>query len=213
MVQNFLAVFRGRNLFWHLFAIALTAALVLSGADWWYFEHTRSSAFGWIVMGAGLGGFAVPVLGPAGLYLWGVFRGSHRIRTIAAATAQASALGYIVSTLYKIVTGRIQPSLLLDQVAGPDISHAFHFGLFQNGVFWGWPSSHAAVAFAGAVCFVLLVKNKPLRIAAIIYAIFIGIGASIGFHWLSDVVAGTIFGILVGTIVARSYSAVIDSRL
>jgi membrane-associated phospholipid phosphatase len=206
-VRNFLAVFKGRNLFWHALAIVLTAILVFSGLDWWYYEHTRSGVLFWIVLGAGLGGFVVPIFVPLGMYVWARYRRDVRVSYIALATAQASAIGYIISTIYKVFTGRTQP-VLFTQVSNIDISHAFHFGILQNGVFWGWPSSHAATAFAGVVCFALLVRSKPLRVLAIAYAIFVGFGASIGFHWLSDVVAGIIFGTLVGVIVAKSYSDV-----
>jgi membrane-associated phospholipid phosphatase len=204
--RNVRTIFIPRSLLWHALAIALTAALVFSGADWWYYEHTRSVLFDWVVFGAGIGGFFVPVLVPLGLYIWGDVAKKESLMHLGAATGQASLLGYLLSVFYKIFAGRTQPEFLTT-LSHTDITHAFHFGILQNGVFWGWPSSHAATAFAGAVALALLVRNKPLRIIALVYAIFVGLGASIGFHWLSDVIAGAIFGSLVGIIVARSFSA------
>ncbi len=124
---------------------------------------------------------------------------------LGAAVGQASLVGYLLSDFYKIFTGRTQPEFLTS-FSNVDITHAFHFGILQNGVFWGWPSSHAATAFAGAVAFALLVRSKPLRIIALCYAVFVGLGASIGFHWLSDVAAGAIFGSLVGYVVAKDFA-------
>ncbi len=69
ILRNGMSVFRTRNLVWHALAIALTAFLVLMGADWWYYEHTRNVLFSWLVFGAGIGGFFVPVVVPLGLYL------------------------------------------------------------------------------------------------------------------------------------------------
>ena len=205
--QNFLRVFRGRNLVWHVLAIAITAVLVLSDADWQYFEITRSDSlwFSVIVFAAGIGGFILPVLVPLALYFWGQFRTDRALMLTAAATGQAAAIGYLVSVVYKIFTGRTQPEFLT-HFGTTDISRAFHFGLFQNGIFWGWPSSHAAVAFAAATCFALLSRSRAAGIVALGCAVFIGFGASIGFHWLSDVLAGAILGILAGTIVAKRFA-------
>ena len=209
-LANFLDVFRGRNLVWHAIAIALTAILVLCGLDWWFFEHTRSGALEPLILTAGIGGFFVPVLTPVGIYLWGEYRNSRSLMSLGAAVAQTELIGYLVSILYKVFTGRTQPEFLT-HFSSVDISHAFHFGILQNGIFWGWPSSHAAVAFAGATALALLASKKYVRIGAFVYATLIGFGAAIGFHWLSDVLAGAIIGVLVGTIVAKSYSAFVNT--
>lgn len=210
MAANVLTIFRGKNLWWHALAITFTAALVFTGADWWFFEHTRSSAFEPFILTAGIGGFFVPVLAPIGIYFWGEYRKNRSLMNTGAAVAQAELIGYLVSILYKVFTGRTQPEFLT-HFSNLDISHAFHFGILQNGVFWGWPSSHAVVAFAGATALVLMSKHRPIRVGAALYAMFVGFGAAVGFHWLSDVLAGAIIGILVGGIVAKSYSALVKT--
>ncbi len=88
--QNFLTVFKGRNLLWHVLAIALTALLVITGADWWYYEHTRNALFSWLVFGAGIGGFFVPVVVPLGLYIWGGVFKKENLMHLGAAVGQAS---------------------------------------------------------------------------------------------------------------------------
>ena len=122
----------------------------------------------------------------------------------AGALAEAGVIAWLISSAYKVFTGRIQPEFLTN-ISSLDITREFHFGFLQNGIYWGWPSSHAAVAVAMSVALVLLFPNNRIaRYGALLYALFIALGASIGFHWLSDVVAGAIIGTLVGVVVAKS---------
>lgn len=203
MIRNFLSVFKPKNLIWHALAISLAALLVLSDTDWRFFVVTRPYLYHWLVYGAGLGGFVVTLCVPLSIYLVGEFKKNGYLMQLGAAVGQAAVLGYLVSILYKVFTGRTQPDFLFN--GGIDISKQFHFGILQNGIFWGWPSSHAATAFAGAITLFLLVRSHLARTLAVLYALFIATGAAIGFHWLSDVLAGAIFGTLVATIVAKDF--------
>src|SRR3989344_5058978 len=203
--QNFIASFRGYNLIFHLLAGVLTYALVMSGIDWTFFEATRSPALRLLVMGAGIGGFFVPVIIPVGLYLWGEVKGRNDFMHKAGALAEAGIIAWLISSAYKAFTGRIQPEFLTN-ISSLDITREFHFGFLQNGIYWGWPSSHAAIAVAMSVALVILFPhNRAARYGALAYAIFIAFGASIGFHWLSDVVAGAIIGPVVGIVVAKNF--------
>jgi len=202
--QNFIASFRGYNLLFHFLAAVLTYVLVMSGIDWTFFEATRSPALRLLIMGAGIGGFFVPVIIPVGLYLWGEVKGRSDLVHKAGALAEAGIIAWLISSAYKAFTGRIQPEFLTN-ISSLDITREFHFGFLENGIFWGWPSSHTAVAVAMSVTLVILFpRSRFVRYGALAYAIFIAFGASIGFHWLSDVVAGAIIGALVGIVVARS---------
>jgi len=200
---RFAAVFSPKNLSYHIAAIVLTYVLVISGFDWYFFEITRSPYLRILIMAAGIGGFFVPILLPVGMYLFGQLKKNAELIAAGAASAQAVIVAWLVSSAYKAFTGRIQPEFLTQ---GPftDISRDFNFGFLQHGIFWGWPSSHTAVACALAT--VLLVryrKNKTVRFLALLYAILIASGAAVGFHWFSDVVAGVIIGTLVGVVVAK----------
>lgn len=186
----------------HTIAIVLTALLVLSGIDWAFFLATRGATWGWLVFGAGIGGFFVPVLAPLALYLWGEARSRPALQHTALLIAQAEGIAWLVSSTYKVFTGRIQPEFLTT-LGTTDISHAFQFGFLKHGIFWGWPSSHAAVAFAGAFMLVFLARSRLLAAAAIAWAVFVALGAAIGFHWLSDALAGA----LIGYAIARSIAA------
>ena len=201
--ERLLAVFRGKNLFYHIAAVVLTYTLVVSGFDWYFFEVTRSSYFYALIMTAGIGGFFVPVLVPVGMFVAGKLKNDIQLATHGVMSAQAVAIAWFVSSFYKALTGRIQPEFLA-QSSTVDISRDFNFGFLEHGIFWGWPSSHTAVALAlAAALLVHYGNNKFTRYSALLYAIIVASGAAIGFHWFSDVVAGVIIGTLVGVVVAR----------
>jgi membrane-associated phospholipid phosphatase len=198
-VDDLIAVFRVRNLKWHLLAMVVTAVVVLTEGDWWFFSITRGNLSNMLGMTAGILGFFVPLLIPLGLYLTGR-------KEAAAGAFRAVLVASFVAAFYKIFTGRIQPEFLAS-VATTDISRGFQFGFFRHGIFWGWPSAHACVSFALST-FLALTYRRTVWVVlfAIAYAVFIAIGAAVSFHWLSDVIAGIIFGVLVGVVVAQTKS-------
>jgi membrane-associated phospholipid phosphatase len=188
-----LSSFSGYGL-WIQIAVALsTAFLVLSGADWAYFQATRSTALAGVVIFAAAAGFIIPVAGPLLLYFLARARQDARSHLMVQSVVVAEMAAFLIAAAYKAVTGRLQPNL----ANGADISRAFQFGILHNGIFWGWPSSHTIVAFAAAVVIVLSVRSRVARAMSILYALIIGFGASVGFHWFSDVVAGALLGTLV----------------
>lgn len=202
LTQSLLCVYSARNLVWHALAIALTIVLVLTGLDWLYYTWTRSEILHPIVWAAGIGGFFVPVIVPFALYITGEVLGDERLLKAGISVAQAVIIALIVAALYKAFTGRIEPEFIFS-IGDTDISRNFQFGLLKHGVFWGWPSSHAAVAFAGAAALSLSIRVRWVQALAFLYALVIALGASVGFHWLSDVAAGAIIGILIGIVVAK----------
>src|SRR3989344_7948228 len=133
---NFLQVFTRRYLPWHVLAIALTAVCVLSGFDWWYFEHTRGSLMLSLTLPAAIISWFVPIIGSVGLYLWGEVRKRADTMLAAVAVAQASILGLLVSSFYKVFTGRQQPEFYT-YTSSLDVSKDFQFGILQHGIFWG----------------------------------------------------------------------------
>jgi len=206
--QNILAVFRGRNVLWHLTAIVSTYAIVMTGFDWWFFEATRYNSLQWFILAAGIGGFFVPILAAVGLYIFGDIKKNKNLMHAGAAVGQAAALAWVISSTYKAFTGRVQPEFLT-HFNVVDNSRDFNFGFLEHGIFWGWPSSHTAVAIAGAVALVYMYPHNTLtKSAALLYAAFIAVGAAVGFHWFSDVFAGAIVGALVGVVVGKNYKAI-----
>ena len=197
--------FKGKNLYWHLLAIVLTYILVVGGFDWQYFIVTRGDWSTSIGMSAGIVGFLIPVIVPLTIYVSGILRKDAQLKQVAIASLQTVIVALVIIALYKAFTGRIQPEFVSGLV-GIDISNGFNFGFWENGIFWGWPSSHTGAAFALSVFLGLVYKHKKwVGILAILYACYIGFGASVAFHWLSDVVAGVIVGSLVGYVMYQNF--------
>ena len=200
--RNFIHCFQGRRIGWHVVAILLTVVLVKSGFDWRYYLATRNPTLrAWMFPAAVVGGL-LPILLPLLLLAFGASARNNRITLTGWAIGQAELLGSIISSIYKTFTGRVHPA----HIAGADISHLFRFGFMRGGIFWGWPSSHATIAFAMAATVVALFpKPRWLGLVAILYAFYIGIGVSMTIHWYSDFVAGAIIGSVIGTVVGESF--------
>ena len=204
ILQSIADCFLGYAFFAQVAAAALTYVLIVSGFDWWYFEVTRSPALIAILFFAAPIGFLVPILVPSTLYVASLLQRHPDWRRAAYALVQAELVAAFVSGFYKALTGRVHPVLFSN---GPftDISHEFHFGLLERGVFWGWPSSHTAVAFAAAAMLATIFpKRRALVITAFLYALYIGIGVSTTIHWFSDFIAGAIVGTTAGIVVGKS---------
>ena len=89
-------------------------------------------------------------------------------------------------------------------LAGADNSAAFQFGFLNQPLIGGWPSSHATVAFAVLVALVLLARRRTyVVIFGTPLALFIGLGVSFGYHWLSEFASGILIGSAVGYAVAQ----------
>lgn len=203
--QTLLTIFQGRNLILILIAMVLTLVIVVTGLDAWWFGYFRNGTIENFFSLAGIVGFFVPVLLWVILLIVGLIKKNNRTITAAWMTGQAGVLGWVLSSLFKVFTGRIPPPHdLLANLA--DLSHVFQFGIYRGGIFWGWPSSHTATAFAMSIALGVFYKDKPwVKYLAIVYAAYIGLGASMSFHWLSDVVAGVILGSVVGVVVAHAF--------
>ncbi len=199
--------FSGSFLIWQGIAIVLTAILVLSGFDWYFFTISRAPILKTVVFPAIIAGAFLPIMIPLGLLLIGKVTKDRIMRVAAWGLGQAALYGWILSAVYKSLTGRIPPVLLSQsEQIGADISRSFQFGFMRGGIFWGWPSSHTTVAFAmAAASYMMFPKNKVLYISAFAYALYVGLGISVSIHWFSEFVAGMIFGIIVGVVVGKAF--------
>jgi len=91
--RNFIGCFKGRMLLWHLAAIVLTLALVLSGFDWQYFLWTRSPMLhSWMFPAVHIGG-RLPILLPLTLLVLGGIGRSASTRLVGWAIGQAEIIG------------------------------------------------------------------------------------------------------------------------
>jgi len=213
--RNAIAIFSGRNLLWHAAAIALTIVIVTSGGDLAYYRWTRAEAFFALALPALRLGMFMPILGPLVILFAGGATKNRRLIATAWALGQAALLAYLITSCYKAITGRRPPpfhghvgTLALHDSALTDSSHGFQFGFLKGGLFWGWPSGHTTVAFAMALCLILLYpKNKIIVFCALVYAFYIGLSVSVTIHWVSEFAAGAIIGSVIGMTVGRSFRA------
>lgn len=202
--RNIIGCFKGWNIFYHLAAIVLTLILVTSGFDWVYFRSTRSPELRTTMFPAVIVGQAAPMMLPLFLLLIGVVLENAKTIRAACAIGQAAFIGWFIASCYKAITGRNG----LPHGIGTDTSRVFRFGLLRHGIFWGWPSSHTAVAFAMAATVLALFPGKRwFGAAAILYAFYIGVGVSMTIHWFSDFVAGALIGTAIGTTVGKCFSS------
>jgi len=202
--RNLIGCFKGRRIVWHVIAILLTVILVTSGFDWHYYLATRSHTLrSWMFPAVVIGGL-LPLALPPILLALGIIARNARVILTGWAVGQAELLGALIVAAYKAITGRAHPA----HFAGADISHVFHFGWMRGGVFWGWPSSHATIAFAMAVAvFTLCPKQRWLGWVVILYACYVGLGVSLTIHWFSDFAAGAIIGSVIGAVVGKSFGS------
>jgi membrane-associated phospholipid phosphatase len=204
--RNIVRSFWGRNLLWHMLAAAATFWIVTSGFDWMYFRASRP--FARYLFPAVILGWLVPVTFPIILSIIGRLLGDRRAIVSAYAAAQAAVIGLLISSFYKALTGR--PGLRHAIHTMTDTSREFRFGFLRGGVFFGWPSSHTAVAFAmAAAIWTLYPDRKAVRCAALLYALYVGVGVSMTIHWFSDFVAGAIIGAVIGTVVGKAFGAIL----
>ncbi len=204
--RNVLACYRGKNLVWQAAAVALTYAIVASGFDWWWYEHTRSASLQAAVWPAVIVGGLLPMWLPFIVLAWGAVQKSALVKHAAGALGQAAGLGFLVSTTYKAFTGRVPPDAFRHLASGADVSGQWRFGFLRGGVFWGWPSSHTTVSFAMAWALAALFPERPwVRYACLAYALYVGLGVSTNIHWFSEFAAGAIFGSIIGIAVGKSF--------
>jgi membrane-associated phospholipid phosphatase len=203
--KNCIAIFSVRNLFFHMLAWIITYILVITGFDWAYYKYIQTSPFGVYLFPAVIIGGLIPMIGLPLLYMFAKISKRASLLVITWAIAQAAMLGWIVSSLYKSLTGRVQPPHAIVNTL-MDTSRDWNFGFMEHGIFWGWPSSHTTVAFAMSFALITLYpKNKVIFWSALFYALYIGLGVSTRIHWFSEFIAGAIIGAVIGIVVGKSF--------
>ncbi len=192
----------------YLLAIIGTYALVQSGLDWqyvvWIYEHDLNA----VLYTADTIGFLIALLLPPILYAIAHFSKRAPYRAYACAVTYCVLLGFTVSTFIKMFTGRTSPPHYHhgEEMILVDNSHAFNFGFMQEQIIGGWPSSHTTIMIALATClWIMLPIRWWYKLPIVGVALFVGVGVTFGFHWLSEFVAGAMLGIAVGITVGLHY--------
>lgn len=144
-----------------------------------------------------LGGGMNPVMIVVFFLLAGVAYRHRRWIEYGAAMAIAGLGAGIVAQLVKLLVGRTRPELWL----GP-FTHA-------RASATSFPSGHTVGAFALAGVLLFGSRNLPLRVAALVIAVAVGLSRILAFrHWTSDVLASALIGIAVAWATTRSVIAV-----
>lgn len=191
-----------------------TYALVKTGFDWeWNRMATNNNKIAYSGMPSVIIGGLVPLLLPAGMYIYGRKKEDYRLQVTALALGQAALLGFGISSSIKAFTGRRAPEILDDgPIDNNDYSEDFRFGFWRRGAFDGWPSGHTMTAFAMGTClWKLYPDNNWVKYGSFAYAGFIGLGISLNIHWFSDFYAGALIGYAIGSTVGESFKKLLDS--
>ena len=140
-----------------------------------------------------LGGGMNPAMIVIFFLLAGVAYRHRRWIEYAVAMAIAGLAGGIVAQIVKYAVGRARPELWLGPSAHVRASAT------------SFPSGHTVGAFALAFVIVFASRNLPLRVAAILLAIAVGLSRILAFrHWTSDVLASALIGVAVAWATTRS---------
>lgn len=192
----------------HLFAAAGSYGIVSSGIDWEIYKFSKNNK------GVAYTGFASVIIGviaplavPLGMYYYGKSEDNEELQITSLALGQAAMISLVVSSGYKLITGRKPPEIFDDETNVKDYSKDFKFGFLNRGVFDGWPSGHTMAAFAMATTLSeLYLENTTVKFCAFVYASIIGLGVSTNIHWFSDAFAGALIGYSIGKSVGAGFT-------
>lgn len=186
----------------------LTYLLIRTSIDWNWAVYFNNHEF-WVYAASPfvILGMIVPLLLP--LYYFVTFKRSHARNAYlqykrALLTFVTS---YILMSLLKVFTNRIDMEPF-EPIGAIDISDQFRFGFMNSNSWWesfseGWPSGHTMIAISMAIAINPLIERVQLKWLNWIYAILVSISVSTAFHWLSDIIAGGLIGVVIGLFYAR----------
>ena len=192
-----------------------TWVFIESGIDWEWRNIAYNNA--WLA-NAGLPmlfmGYIVPILTPIPLYLAGFFTSNVKLQVTAVALLQALAITQLFHVPAKMITGRSTPGVISGVFFEPNNHRdprvkdfSGEFSWFKLDFYDGWPSGHTACAFSAAAVISDIYSDRPwIKFGAYTYAVLMGISVSVNTHWLSDSLAGALYGFAVGKVVARSFN-------
>jgi membrane-associated phospholipid phosphatase len=197
-----------------------TWAFIESGLDWKWNRLAYNNE--WLPMtgrNANYIGYAVPMLTPVTLYLTGLSVKNEKLQITGLALTQSLMLTMLIQTPLKIATGRTWPGIVdgwdspLSRRSDRADNYSCEFNWLNLDAIGGWPSGHTANAFSAAATIAQIYHdNIMLKVAVYTYASLLGLGMSVYDHWASDVIAGALIGIAVGTTVGKSYRSLIDGK-
>ena len=142
---------------------------------------------------------------------FGFITNNQKLKTTTLLASQAYITGAVVESFLKLLSGRQRPNYYDEN---GNNNHTFHgpFGkagkdVNGNKLNSSFPSGHATVAFAAATVFAKEYRDiKWVPIVSYTAASLIGMSRlTENKHWISDVVAGAVFGFLTGKQIVNNY--------
>lgn len=181
----------------------ITYFFIQSKIDWnWAVFFNKNEVFVWAASPFVLFGMFVP------LFIIGYFykkwmQTDHKHFYIQFYRSLYSfALAYLVMTILKVFTNRVDMEPF-EPIGEVDTSDQFRFGFMNSNSWWesfseGWPSGHTMIALAMAIAIHPFLKSKLWRYLNIVYPIVVALSVATAFHWISDVIAGALIGVVIG---------------
>jgi membrane-associated phospholipid phosphatase len=197
-------------------AVGATYLFIETGWDWEWRTMPHRSA--WLANSGRPGlyiGYIIPAVAPVITYITGRSLKNEKLQITGLALAQSVLLTIMIQSPLKMITGRALPGIVTDidhtrSSRTSDFSGEFDW--FNMNPIGGWPSSHAASAFAAAATVTELYRDSlVLKIISYSYAAIIGFGVTLNVHWASDALAGALIGYAIGKTVGRDFNGLLDN--
>lgn len=215
--NNILDSFRGGNIYLHLGAIASTAFLVTTDADYqvehFFNQHEEYGRWARPILYTGQ---FLPFVAGGALFAYAKIRNDNEALGASFAVIQASLIELMYNSALKAITGRANPDWR-DNEDMESLSKTFRFGFLRGGIYWGWPSGHTASTMAVVSTLTNYYPDKLwLKIAGYGLVAYTMFGVSSvnrgGMHWFSDAVAGALMSYAIGSTVGKYYRRVYNSQ-
>ncbi len=211
--NNFLHIFKGRNLYLQLGAVGATAVLVPTDVDYnvEHFFNTHPQYTGWS-NAVNYTGQDLPFIVGGGLLAYAELVRNNEVLGASFAVIQASLIAVVYNSALKAFTGRPGPRWQYHSNMEA-LSETFRFGFLRGGIFWGWPSGHTVASMAVVSALTSYYPHSTwLKIAG--YGIVGYTMAAVsahnrgGMHWFSDAVAGALISYTIGSSVGSYFRSV-----
>ncbi len=205
--------FTGFNLLLHGAAAGSTFLFTSTGADWAAHKYFKNNdRYEKFFSPAAWTGYIFPTVVSGGYYLIGLCSENNRALIAGSAMIQSLFISITYNTLLKAFTGRPNPGS-----SDHDNSSDFQWGFMRGGVHYGWPSGHMCTTTAMFVSLSYIYSDSWfIKTGGMVYStyMFFGVIAHEGgtMHWLSDAVAGTLFGFAIGTAVGKNFMKVLMKK-
>lgn len=182
----------------------ITYGCIVLKIDWNWAVYFNTHNF-WVVCAVPfvILGMVVPLAIPLLQYiLYRKQKKESRYLILAKKSFWSFILAYFVMTILKVFTNRVDMEPF-EPIGVVDFSNQFRFGFMNSNHWWesfseGWPSGHTMIAVAMAISINNLLKNRLTKVLNVVYPICIALSVSTAFHWLSDVISGLLFGLIIG---------------